>query len=953
VNRKSKPRRSARKVRPPLRSDDRIELKPKSKMRALSETSIVAEGRSRSKTQTIDELTSVPRDKSNVNLDPHRSQGRDGTIATYDYQDADGELRFQLIRSNPKGFSQRRPDPDHPGKWIANLKGVERIPYRLPELRSADPNDLVHVVEGEKDVDRLIAVGLVATCNPMGAGKWREEYSRELAGRDVIVIPDNDDAGRDHAEKVARSVAPYARTVRILNLPGLPPKGDVSDFLNDGGSVEELVRLALDARPFDPGALEPPAASTKPSSGPRTSRTGGRRRHDRAAVQDSMTPEDRIEVALKLGLRLVDDEPNDEGWLSCRAINREDMNPSASFNANSGVYIDHGPQGEKLSIFDLATKLRPDLYHDLAAAIDGLGDRFLGHGPPDRESGPLDIDRVRERIEEIVASRDLATLYKDVGLLSDLGRLQEVSPSDFAGVKARLGKVRGFRPRDLAAALSQHRSIGADAAEQAPQETDATRLIRLGTENIELYHEPGGKPFGRVAVDGHFENHPIRGPWFRNHLKYKFFEELGYTPSAETFRSTLDVLDLLAMKGPVHEVHLRMAELSDPENSGDPVFYLDLGDPEWRAVRVTKKGWKVVRKPRVRFRRPSGMLPLPIPLRGGSLEQLWKFANVRPRDRALFIAWLLAAIRPRGPFPVLILGGEQGTAKSTTSEVARRLIDPHITLLRSLSRDERDLMIGASNSWVLALDNLSHLTAEMSDILCRVSTGSGFSTRQLFTDEEEVHLSACRPILLNAIEDIASRGDLLDRAIVLELPQIEQERRMAEQEFWRAFVAAHPRLLGALLDLVVGAMARLPKIELDRLPRMADFARWAEAGSRAAGKKPGAFLKAYKANQALATELALESSPVAVAVLSLMCQLASWTGTAEKLLGVLEGRIDPSRRRKGWPYSPRGLSGALRRALPGLRAAGIVVTFSRGTGKARTRTITISREAGTAGTTKT
>ena len=162
-------------------------------------------------------------------------------VANYPYTDADGRLLFEVVRFTPKGFAQRR--PDGAGGWTWSLNGVERTLFRLPELRSADPERLTFVVEGERDADRLAALGLIATCNAGGAGRWRSEYADELRGRRVVVLPDADQAGRQHAEQVAQSLLGKAAEVRIVTLPDVPPKGDVSDWLDAGGTVDGLKKL--------------------------------------------------------------------------------------------------------------------------------------------------------------------------------------------------------------------------------------------------------------------------------------------------------------------------------------------------------------------------------------------------------------------------------------------------------------------------------------------------------------------------------------------------------------------------------------------------------------------------------------------------------------------------------------------------------------------------------------
>src|SRR5207247_1806261 len=161
--------------------------------------------------------------------------------ATYDYRHADGQLAFQVVRMQPKGFRQRRPDGN--GGWIWNLKNVDRILYKLPELLHSN-GEIVFVPEGERDVDRLRNLGLVATCNAGGAGKWRSEYGVHLKGRRVVVLPDNDDVGRQHAKQVTDSIAGVASDVRVLELPDLRKHGDVSDWLDAGHAVDELLQQA-------------------------------------------------------------------------------------------------------------------------------------------------------------------------------------------------------------------------------------------------------------------------------------------------------------------------------------------------------------------------------------------------------------------------------------------------------------------------------------------------------------------------------------------------------------------------------------------------------------------------------------------------------------------------------------------------------------------------------------
>jgi len=178
----------------------------------------------------------------------------------YDYRDERGELLFQVVRMEPKTFRQRVPQPG--GGWSWSVKDVRRVLYRLPELVAADSAKVVFIPEGEKDVDRLVSLGFLATCNPGGAGKWKGDYCEFLRGRPIVILPDNDDVGQKHAQAVARSLTGIAKAVKIVNLPGLPPKGDVSDWLDAGGTRDQLVEVVRAAPVFEaPGS---PAVPPKP-----------------------------------------------------------------------------------------------------------------------------------------------------------------------------------------------------------------------------------------------------------------------------------------------------------------------------------------------------------------------------------------------------------------------------------------------------------------------------------------------------------------------------------------------------------------------------------------------------------------------------------------------------------------------------------------------------------------
>jgi hypothetical protein len=256
----------------------------------------------------------------------------------------------------------------------------------------------------------------------------------------------------------------------------------------------------------------------------------------------------------------------------------------------------------------------------------------------------------------------------------------------------------------------------------------------------DLFHTAIGTAFADITVEGHRETWPIRSKRLRSFLRRCHYQATGEAASAAEIRSALDLLEARALfDGPERTVHIRIAE-------HDGHIYLDLADERWRAVEIGREGWRVIGSPPVRFRRPAGMLPLPAPERGGSIETLRSFLNLPSRnDFVLIVAWLLAALRAGGPYPLLAISGEQGSAKTVLSKLLRALIDPNAAPVRTLSREERELMIAANNGYLLAFDNLSGLPVWLSDALCRLATGGSFAVRQLYTDDEEMLFEGARP----------------------------------------------------------------------------------------------------------------------------------------------------------------------------------------------------------------
>jgi hypothetical protein len=479
-------------------------------------------------------------------------------------------------------------------------------------------------------------------------------------------------------------------------------------------------------------------------------------------------------------------------------------------------------------------------------------------------------------------------------------------------------------------------------AERVQKKSQATRLVELALgQGLELFHGADGTAYASAPVGAHREIWPTKSKSFRDFLAHIFYVADARAPSSQALRDAVQTLDGQArFDGNQENVYVRIG-------AQDGNTYVHLGDVDWRTIEVSAEGWRLINEnPPVRFRRPAGQGALPVPVHGGKIDELRPFLNLGDEeDFILICAWLVAAFRPRGPYPILYFVGEQGSAKSTATRVLRRLVDPYKAELRTAPRDERDLQIAANNSHIIALDNMSKLDLWLSDAMCRLATGGGLATRELYSDGDEVLFDAQRPQLLNGIEELAIRGDFLERAIIVTLFAILDTARRDEKTFWAEFERVQPRILGALLDAVSAALKNLSSVQAVEKPRMADFYLWSLAAEQAMGFAAGNFARAFRRNCAHAHELVLDASAIAPYLFALMEHHPdALTTTTGDLLKELNQRAkDPDQRTNSWPKSARALSAQLRRLAPTLRANGI--RYTPPDRKTAARRLTLSRVA--------
>jgi phage/plasmid primase-like uncharacterized protein len=529
---------------------------------------------------------------------------------------------------------------------------------------------------------------------------------------------------------------------------------------------------------------------------------------------------------------------------------------------------------------------------------------------------------------------------------TDFNDMMQQSPSREGGLAAVRRAIEEAMPAEQENAMTEADDTD-DTGEDGGDLEDmkqSDQLIALAVRGAKLFHSSDHTAYADIRIGDHSETYPIKAGAFHRWLTGQYYRATEGAPNPTAMNSALAVLMAKAQyEGEEREVHLRVAGHGN-------CIYLDLVDKDWHVVEIDADGWRLVNNAPVKFIRRKGGLALPVPVPGGSINRLRKYLNIKPEDQhdfVLLVAWLLAALRPRGPYPVLSVTGEAGSAKSTLLRILRSLIDPNQSPLRAAPREERDLFIAANNAYVLCYDNLSWLPDWFSDALSRIATEGSFATRQLFTDDEERLFTAMRSVLLGAIDDIITKGDLADRAIALLLTPIVSTHRRPEEELWQEFQRDIPQILGALLDAVSHGLQQYPetqhRLKEQKLPRMADFYIWVTACGDGLLWDEGKFAAAYWENRDKVTETVVESDSLTAAVRKLMeVDHGEWTGTMTLLLDRLNGIAGENEiRRRHWPSSPSALGRRIRSIASPLRRYGIDIKPDR-EGRRGGRIVTIT-----------
>jgi hypothetical protein len=493
-----------------------------------------------------------------------------------------------------------------------------------------------------------------------------------------------------------------------------------------------------------------------------------------------------------------------------------------------------------------------------------------------------------------------------------------------ANANSPLEQVLGDSMVFILSTRSSHDKSGRKLERQS-----SVQVLKRLASNAKLFRSADGRFCAQVPVGDRLEIFGLSSPGFRDWLIDGYLIDQAEPPSSWAIRRVIGMLEARArFSAGIPEVFVRVGSQDGDGHGGDSPYFLDLGDSSGRAVAIRDQGWSIVDRPGVHFRRPEGLLPMPTPARNGSIELLRSYVNLSDPDFRLLIGWLTAALRPVGPYPVLVLNGEQASGKSTLARIVRALIDPQACPVLALPSSTHDLMATALSGWLLVYENISTIPGWLSDGVCQLAFGGGFASRTLFTNDERSVIYAQRPVVLVGIDDFVARADLRDRSVFLNLPAIHRTRRRTERSFWPAFRADYPRILGGVLDAIVGGLRELPSVDLKELPRMADFAEWGEATARGLGWGPGSFVSTYDDNRKVATEALLEDEPVATVVLALAKQGINWSGKPLELYNTIV-KIAGHGLGSRWPKTISTFGNELRRLAPQLRLHGLSINFER------------------------
>lgn len=406
--------------------------------------------------------------------------------------------------------------------------------------------------------------------------------------------------------------------------------------------------------------------------------------------------------------------------------------------------------------------------------------------------------------------------------------------------------------------------------EKEPQSKSLLDFIK--NSDMELFCDNTNKSYASVMINGYRQVLPIENREFNLYLNHLYYSQFKKTINKDNLQQVINILQAEARFGNVKKIPLsnRVAKKNDS-------FWYDLTNNKWQAVEINADGWNIIDNPPILFNRYRHQSEQLTPMKNGDINKIFDYLNIK-NYHTVFLCWLVSCFVPDIPHAMLIVYGEKGSAKSTACSLSKQLIDPSVLDTLTIPKDMRSFIVNLQQHWFLPFDNVSYINEEVSDTLCRAITGGGIQQRKLNTNAEDCIFTFKRCLAINGINNVATRSDLLDRSILIELSRIEDKDRRELSEVQDSFKVDLPCILGGIFDVLSKAMAIYPDVKLDRLTRLADFTRWGYAIGEALGGKGQTFIDEYNSNIKTQNDEALNNDAVATLMIAFMKDKEEWEG---------------------------------------------------------------------------
>jgi len=595
---------------------------------------------------------------------------------------------------------------------------------------------------------------------------------------------------------------------------------------------------------------------------------------------------------------------------------------SGSTSGSAGVNLFYCPESNCWVVkthhgeHDLLNHM-PNSFGNYAEALNAL-----------EHDGLLELDEKLALINDLVGNQIPRSLIQQLkidvvtdegaafepGVIDALAGLKKDNPADYI---RDINLLKAANKKLSITDLKQQVNAISKPIKPSIQET----VVSMIKESATLFYDDKGTGFAEVSVDTHTEYHSITSTQFKTFVDNLYYDTTGTVLKKPDLSDAIYTLNGMALYSKdMRPVYLRCAE-----HNGE--YYIDLCNPSWQVIKVTEFNWEVLDLSPVPFIRNNNMLSLPFPTKENSdLSRIIRNTNLSGDNLTLTLAFIMEALRIDTPFAIAEIIGCQGSAKSFTQNVIRKLIDPNIVNLRGAPTTVEDVYIGAKNNFLLSLNNLSRISAAIQDACCNLATGGGAAKRKLYSDDEENVYDVKSPIIMNGIVGISTSSDLIDRTVKIYLPSIKKKNRKTEQTLKSQLENDLVFIYAGILDLFTETLAELPNVHLAEPERMADFtvlgAAMVKTNTYRSLGLGQDFVAIYTNNCTQSTQNSLDSSPVALALQDYLNVHGKFTGTVKELLNKLTLIKQIS---DAWPKSPRGLTDALMRLEVPLSAVGITI----------------------------